>query len=164
MINPPFGDPGLFVPFCFEKRAVVFDLGDISPLSTRDILKISHCFISHTHMDHFIGLDHMLRLMLGRTKKLCLFGPEGFLENLEGKLSGYSWDLVENYDNHFVLQATEVHSTHLLTQNYICQNRFRSSGKAGKLPFNSLLLDKPSFSISSVILDHSIPCLGFAMK
>jgi len=164
MVNSPFGDPGLFVPFCSEKRAVAFDLGDISPLSTRDILKISHCFISHTHMDHFIGLDHMLRIMLGRTKKLCLFGPEGFLENLEGKLAGYSWNLVENYDNHFVLQATEVHPAHLLTRNYICQNMFRSSGETERKPFNDLLLDKPSFSVSSVILDHSIPCLGFLMK
>ena len=164
MVNPPFGDPGLFVPFCFEKQAVIFDLGDISPLSTRDILKISHCFISHTHMDHFIGLDLMLRFMLGREKKLYLFGPEGFLENLEGKLAGYSWDLVENYDNPFSLQATEVHPAHLLTRNYICQNRFQSSGKTKKQAFNGMLLDKPSFSVSSVILDHSLPCLGFVMK
>jgi len=164
MVNAPFGDPGLFVPFCFEKRAIIFDLGDISRLSTRDILKISHCFISHTHMDHFIGLDTMLRLMLGRTKKLCLFGPEGFLENLEGKLSGYSWDLVEKYENPFSLQATEVHPTHMLTRNYICQNMFQSSGKTERQSFDSLLLEEPSFSVSSVILDHSISCLGFVIK
>jgi len=164
MVNTPFGDPGLFIPFCFDKRAVIFDLGDISPLSTRDILKISHSFISHTHMDHFIGLDYMLRLMLGRTKKLCLFGPEGFLGNLEGKLSGYSWDLVENYDNPFSIEATEVRSDHMLTRNYICQNRFQSSGKTERHPFNGLLLYEPSFSVYSTILDHSIPCLGFVIK
>ena len=70
LINSPFDDPGLFIPFLFQNRAVVFDLGDINDLSAKDILKITHGFVSHTHMDHFIGFDRMLRLFLGRDKKL----------------------------------------------------------------------------------------------
>jgi len=53
LVNPPFGDPGLFAPFFHKKRALLFDLGDISSLSPKDILKITHCFVSHAHMDHF---------------------------------------------------------------------------------------------------------------
>ena len=75
LINNPFNDPGLFIPFTFQNRALIFDLGDISSLPARDILKISHAFVSHAHMDHFIGFDHLLRLMLGRDKILALFGP-----------------------------------------------------------------------------------------
>jgi len=40
MVNGPFDDPGLFVPFLFEKRAIIFDLGDIYSLSARDVLKM----------------------------------------------------------------------------------------------------------------------------
>ena len=47
----------LFIPFLLEKRAVLFDLGDIHSLSAKDILKISHVFITHTHIDHFCGFD-----------------------------------------------------------------------------------------------------------
>jgi len=164
LVNTPFHDPGLFVPFSFEKRAIIFDLGDIARLSPRDILKISHVFISHTHMDHFIGFDHLLRLVLGRTKKLCLYGPDGFIENLQGKLSGYSWDLVENYENVLILEATEIHPTHLLTQTYICQNRFQPAAPPQKKPFCRDLLHESGFSVSTIILDHSIPCLGFVLK
>ncbi len=164
LISKPFQDPGLYIPFSFIKRAIIFDLGDISHLSPKDILKASHVFISHTHMDHFIGFDHLLRLVLGRTKKLCLYGPEGFIQNLEGKLSGYSWDLVENYENMLILEAAEIHQTHLLVQTYICRNRFQPTSPPLKKPFTGLILDEPGFSVSTIILDHSIPCLGFSMK
>jgi len=78
LVNGKFEDPGLFIPFRHENRAVIFDLGNIDALSPRDILKITHCFITHAHMDHFIGLTPLLRLMLGRNKKLCLSVPKVF--------------------------------------------------------------------------------------
>lgn len=164
LVNGPFDDPGLFIPFLLEKRAIIFDLGDIYSLSTRDILKISHVFISHTHMDHFIGFDRLLRLFLGREQHLYLYGPGGFLKNVEGKLAGYSWNLVEHYSNLFALIVTEVHPDHMITRNYICQNRFIPASEDIKQPFNGLLHKEPALSVSAEILDHSIPCLGFTIE
>ncbi len=164
LVNGPFDDPSLFIPFLFEKRAVIFDLGDIFSLSARDILKISHIFITHTHMDHFIGFDRLLRLVLGRDQDLYMYGPENFIRNVEGKLSGYSWNLVKNYTNLLALHVTEVHDDHLMTKEYVCQNGFLPASKAVKHSFNGTLLKEPSFSVFTRILDHSIPCLGFTLK
>jgi len=164
LINGLFDDPGLFIPLFFEKRAVIFDLGDIDSLPAKDLLKISHVFISHTHMDHFVGFDRLLRLFLGREKKLYMYGPKGFLKNVEGKLAGYSWNLVENFKNRFSLNITEVHADQLITREYQCKNRFTASGKAIKQPFNGILLKEPALTFSSVVLNHKIPCLGFTMK
>ncbi|RZB33995.1 MAG: ribonuclease Z [Desulfobacteraceae bacterium Eth-SRB2] len=164
LVNGPFDDPGLFIPFLLEKRAIIFDLGDIYSLSTRDILKISHVFISHTHIDHFIGFDRLLRLFLGREQQLYLYGPQGFLKNVEGKLAGYSWNLVKHYSNLFALNVTEVHPDHMITRNYICQNRFIPDSEDINHPFNGLLHKEPALSVSAEILDHSIPCLGFTIE
>jgi ribonuclease Z len=163
-VNGPFGDPCLFVPFLFEKRAILFDLGDIYPLSSKDILKISHVFISHTHMDHFSGFDRLLRLFLGRSKNLYLYGPEGFLRNIEGRLSGYSWNLVENYSQQLVLHATEIKGNELVTKRYRCANRFSPDPETARIPFNGILHEESGITVSAVILDHGIPCLGFSMK
>ncbi|MBW2604500.1 MAG: ribonuclease Z [Deltaproteobacteria bacterium] len=164
LVNGPFDDSSLFIPFLYEKRAVIFDLGDIYSLSARDILKISHIFITHTHMDHFIGFDRLLRLVLGRNQDLYMYGPENFIKNVEGKLAGYSWNLVQNYSNHLALHVTEVHDDHLVTKDYICQNAFIPVSKAVKLPINGPLHKEPSFSVFTRILDHSLPCLGFTLK
>ena len=164
LVNGPFDDPSLYIPFLYEKRAVIFDLGDILSLSAKDIFKISHVFITHTHMDHFIGFDRLLRLVLGRDKDIYIYGPENFIKNVEGKLTGYSWNLVKNYTNLLALHVTEVHNDHLVKKDYICQNGFIPASKAAKHPFNGPLHKEPSFSVFTQILDHSIPCLGFTLK
>ena len=94
LVNDPFGDPGLLVQFLFQKRSLLFDLGDISPLSNAELLKVSHVFVSHTHIDHFIGFDRLLRTFFGREKTLTFYGPENFIKNVEGKLAGFTWNLV----------------------------------------------------------------------
>ncbi|MCJ7540508.1 MAG: MBL fold metallo-hydrolase [Desulfobacterales bacterium] len=164
LVNGPFDDPGLFIPFLFEKRAVIFDLGDIYSLSAKEILKARHVFITHTHMDHFVGFDRLLRLFLGRDQHLYIYGPEGFLKNVEGKLAAYSWNLVKNYSNLLVLHVSEVHTDHLFAREYICQNGFIPASKVVKHPFKGLLHQEASLSIFTEILDHGIPCLGFAVK
>jgi ribonuclease Z len=164
LINGPFEDPGLFIPFQYAKRAVLFDLGDLSNLTPRDLLKVTHVFISHTHMDHFAGFDTLLRLFLGRNKTLYLYGPEGFLRNVEGKLAAYSWNLVANYQNFFTLVVTEVRNDRHVIQTYLCHEEFQPASPAKHQARSDTLVSEPGLTITAMILDHGIPCLGFSLK
>jgi len=163
LVNGPFDDPVLFVPFRHEKRALLFDLGDISALAPRDILKISHIFVTHTHMDHFCGFDRILRLLLGRDKELFLYGPQGFLANLAGKLSGYCWNLVAGYENRFILHATELHPDRALCCSYPCHKGFTAAGTIQEIPFDGAVVDEPDLSVRAVHLDHGTPVLAFRL-
>ena len=163
LINDPFSDPGLFISFLFRRRGFLFDIGEIQSLSARDLLKVTHVFVTHAHVDHFIGFDHLLRLTLGREKEIHFFGPPGLFGHVEGKLAGYMWNLVGDYPEESTLRVTEVHPDLLKTKVYACRERFSVRGKVEETPFGGTLWAEPSFRVSGVFLDHRIPCLGYAL-
>ena len=65
LVNGRTGDPVLYIETLFERRAILFDLGDLSNLPARKLQRLEHVFVSHTHIDHFIGFDHLLRGLVG---------------------------------------------------------------------------------------------------
>ena len=164
LINGPFNDPGLFVPLSFRKQALLFDLGDLSSLSPGDLLKTSHIFVSHTHMDHFIGFDHIVRLLLGRAVNLSLYGPTGFLDNINGKLKAYTWNLVQNYKEALTLTATEIRADQRITQVFDCRKCFVPDDPVVRHTPDMVIYEEPGIKVSATILDHRIECLAFAVE
>ncbi|MBT5548840.1 MAG: ribonuclease Z, partial [Nitrospina sp.] len=160
-----FGDPGLLVQFLLEKRALLFDLGDLSAVSNGTLLKVSHVFVSHTHIDHFIGFDRLLRTFFGREKTLTIFGPENIIQNVAGKLAGFTWNLVELYSESLTIEVVEVRQSGLLKGTFRAIDRFKLCDERQE-PFEKggLIIDNPAFSVRTAILEHRVPCLGFALQ
>lgn len=164
LINGPFDDPGLLVHRTLRKQALLFDLGDLAALAPSDLLKISHVFVSHTHMDHFIGFDQLLRALLGRNKTLHLFGPSGFIDNVAGKLSAYTWNLVHNYAEALILEVTQIEDHRRVSRTFDCRTGFRPCQEKIQTPYSDIVYQTPSLSVSTAILDHQIPCLAFSLQ
>jgi ribonuclease Z len=163
LINDPFGDPGVYVDFKYRREAFLFDLGDLHLLPPRKLLKIDFIFVSHTHMDHFIGFDHLLRISLGRDRRIHLYGPPNFLQNVEDKLHSYTWNLVANYTNDFELIVTEVHPERMIRRRYRCKSAFLPEDEE-QVPYDGTLVQGEFFSVRSAFLDHGTPCLAFRFE
>jgi ribonuclease Z len=159
-VNGPFGDPGLFVGLRWQGRAMQFDLGRLGRMDPGDVLKISHVFVSHAHMDHFMGFDHLLRLFLPRDAVLEVYGPEAFLARIEARLAGYTWNLTEDYP--LAIVGHEVSSDVVASATFRAATGFRPEGRTER-PFDGVLVDEPALTVSAAILDHKIPCLAFAL-
>ena len=161
LVNGPFGDPGLYIHLRWEGRALLFDLGQNDNFPTGELLRVSHVFVSHCHMDHFIGFDRLLRLFLGRDKKLCLYGPPGILDCVEGKLCGYTWNLVDGYG--FSLEVAEVSPESMRRAVFHAATGFKREPLPSQ-PFDGTVLDEPAFCIRASHLDHRIYSMAFALE
>lgn len=165
LVNDPFGDPGLYVDFRDERRALLFDVGDIATLPPRKLLRVSHVFVSHTHMDHFVGFDQMLRVVLGRKRNLALLGGPGFVAQVEHKLRAYTWNVVHRYTVELVLDVREIGAEGR-------GERARFSSRTGfarepAAPFecvDDVLHDEALWRVRGRFVDHEMPCLAFVVE
>ena len=165
LVNDPFDDPAVYVDFLYERRALMFDLGDIRALSPRKILRITHIFISHTHIDHFIGFSQVIRLFLGREKNLHLFGPPGFIAKVEHSLASFTWNLVESYPTDFTVVAVElIPDGTSSTVEFHCRSGFRRERERTGQVVGGIVLDEDGFHIRAAFLDHKTVSLAFALE
>ncbi|NGZ12025.1 MAG: ribonuclease Z [Nitrospira sp. LK70] len=167
LVNDVFGDPGVYVEVRWSKRALLFDLGHNDGLGPTRLLRAGEIFISHTHMDHFIGFDAVLRVALGRGKTLRLFGPTGLIDNVHGKLRGYTWNLVDGYP--LTIEVREFHGREIRQTSFRASNGFQPSERATvPAPPTSdplfTVLEDPMFMVKAVTLNHRIPSFAYSLE
>jgi ribonuclease Z len=154
LVNGRFGDPALFVELLHRRDAILFDLGDLAPLSARDLLRVGTVCISHMHIDHFIGFDALLRLNVGREKRIRMIGPDGLIAAVGHKLQGYTWDLAHKYAED------------------LCFDVWETGGGAARFRFKATFAREPldgPFAISGLTLAHAVlehhgPSIGYALS
>ncbi len=161
LINDPFGDPALFIRIAREKKALLFDLGDIRCLSSAELHMVTDVFVSHTHIDHFIGFDTLLRIILHRDIPLNVYGPAGIIGNIAGKLRGFTWNLIKDYPT--TINVFGVDSRNLTHAVFRAANGFRKE-ILHQAPSDGPLLDAQLFTVSALRLSHGTPCLAYRLN
>lgn len=174
-LNSPFDDSAFFLRNVYRKRAMLLDCGRLGGLNHTELLSVGDIFVSHTHMDHFYGFDRVLRGSLVADHELTVYGPEGFINNVDGKFRGYTWNLVEDYT--FSVKAVELHADgrHIVAR-FAPANKFVPVIEAldlavKKLPpgmqaVNGLpVLDiGDEFLLEYEFFDHRVPSVGYRIS
>jgi ribonuclease Z len=168
LVNDGFGDPGVYVEVRWSKRALLFDLGQNDTLGASRLLRANDLFVSHTHMDHFIGFDAVVRVALGRGKTLRLYGPPGLIDNVNGKLRGYTWNLVDGYP--LGIEVREFDRQEVRQVTFHAANGFLPSDPIVRPlvvdPRTGLfsVLEDPMLTVTAVALNHRIPSFAYALE
>ena len=162
LVNGRFGDPALFVERLHHRDALLFDMGDLGALVTRDLLRVAHVFVSHMHMDHFVGFDALLRVSVGREKTIRMVGPDGLCERVHHKLQGYQWDLTHRYAVDLVFDVVEIGAEGpQLAARFRFKARF--AWEEAEPPAAEALDSGDGLTLRWALLEHHGPCLGFAV-
>jgi ribonuclease Z len=164
LINGPFGDPALYVRLAHRGQALLFDCGALHSLAPRDALKISAVFLSHAHIDHLIGFDTLLRLFLYREGRLLVFGPDGTICRIAGRLSGYTWNLTEGYPLTLTVRELGEKDGEGREAVFRARNCFRQEDERSWTA-GEFLLETSYYRVRALPLDHGdITSLAFALE
>jgi ribonuclease Z len=171
LVDPSGAEPGLLADLRDRRRALLFDLGPgIAQLAPRVLLRTSHAFVTHTHMDHFAGFDHWLALGLGRMPRLVLWGGPGFTEQVQHKLRAYTWNVVHRYEVPMTIEAhaLEANGSHVHAR-FSSLHRFEpvesdESDNAVTPVESDVLLDETLVRVRARVVDHEMPVLAFALE
>jgi ribonuclease Z len=160
-VNGPFEDPCVYVRISREKRALLFDLGYIGRLELGNLLKITDVFVTHMHMDHFAGFDTVLRGVLKRDIPLRIFGPENITACVEGKLKGYTWNLIKDYP--LKIEVFEIKDGYISHSSFYAENSFEKIVNP-EIEFDGIIKKEPLFKINGIVLSHQIPVMAYSME
>ncbi|MDO9710686.1 MBL fold metallo-hydrolase [Paracraurococcus lichenis] len=166
LLNGRTGDPGVFLEALHRPGAILLDCGDLSALGPRHLLRVAVVAVSHAHMDHWAGFDALLRPLIGREKVVPVVGPAGFAERLHHRLQAYTWNLVDRIAAELCFEATEVVAEPLWPRRRF---RLRTGFAPEPLPPapaapDGTVLALGPLRLRAAVLEHGIPCLGFAVE
>ena len=159
LANPPQGDPALLVRF--QGHHFMFDCGFIPHLSAAQLLPVRRLFISHTHIDHCIGLDSLLRVQLFSPQPLDIYGPEGLLEQFSGRLRGYAWNLSSG--SPYQIGLHEIGAEQITSRVLECAHQFRPGPRRRRRHHGQLELPE-GVTLSWIGVEHGVPCLAYRLQ
>jgi ribonuclease Z len=162
LVNGPLFDPVVYILLLNLKSSILFDCGRMEGLSPREILSLEAIFISHLHMDHFMGFDLILRTILHREKPLHVYGPEGIRDKVIARLGSYTWNLTGGYPLKLFIHEVRPHE--MIVSSACAHEAFRPSEPTSVPRTGTTIASCPRYRVESVLLDHNVPCLGYVLK
>lgn len=163
LVNPPIEDPALLLKIRQEKRIFLFDCGSLSRLTRAPLQQITHIFITHAHIDHFIGFDSILRANIALDKTLTLFGPKGITRQIHCKVLAYTWNLITKDSLKF--KIWEVGEREMCQTALFPSDCFQQCHNCEEKTLdNNIVYEEKFFQIKYAPLHHKTPCLGYAIE
>jgi ribonuclease Z len=153
LVNGLAGDPAVYVFLKQLSDAILFDLGSLETLSNKDLLRVRQVFVSHTHMDHFIGFDRLLRVNIPHRRLLRIWGPAPFIERVQAKLRAYTWNLID--PDQVRVAVSEIHGDGRITEALLTNSDgFAIREQSSQQSLQHLFSFADGSRMQAVLLDH----------
>jgi len=161
LVNGSTGDPALYLDYPGQDNAFLFDAGENGRLDTARLADLEAVFLTHHHVDHFIGFDRIVRANMDKDKVLNVFGPQGTIDKIYDRIKSYDYQF-------FPFQKITLRITELLQgvkrEAYLeCTRRFPTP-EVRELPWEGrVIYNNAHLQIEAVAVDHTTNCYAYAL-
>lgn len=161
LVNGSTGDPVLLMDYPDRDDALLLDAGDNSPLTLKQLADLRAVFITHHHVDHFIGLDRIVRANIDADKTVSIIGPTGTIQKVYDRIRSYEYQFFPFQK--IVLHVSDVTADTICSARLDCGRRFPPP-EVQKTPRNGLaIFETETLSVDACEADHTVPCLSYAV-
>ncbi|MCE9567217.1 MAG: hypothetical protein K8U57_34885 [Planctomycetes bacterium] len=161
LVNGSTGDPVLYLDYPGGDNALLFDGGENCGLTAAQLGDLEAAFITHHHVDHFIGLDRIIRANMDRDKILHLFGPVNTIRKVYDRITAYEYPFFPFQK--IVVKITELLPGKMRTATLECTKKFPEPVVVETAWTGPVCYENADLRVEAVHADHTVPCLSFAL-
>jgi len=161
LVNGSTGDPGLYIDYPGRDNALLFDAGDNGGLDMERLGDLEAVFVTHHHVDHFVGLDRIVRANLDKDKTLHVYGPDGTIRKVYDRIKSYEYQYFPFQK--ICLQVHDVLPGRLRAAALECTRRFPEPAVEEADWAGPVLFENADLAVEAAFADHTVACLAFAL-
>ncbi|MGL6076478.1 MAG: MBL fold metallo-hydrolase [Fimbriiglobus sp.] len=161
LVNGSTGDPVLYIDYPGSQNALLFDAGENDNLTKAQLADLEAVFVTHHHVDHFIGLDRIIRANLDSDKTLHIYGPTKTISRVYDRVKSYDYPFFP-----FMKLELAVHELDGSTERigrFGCATKFAPPVIEEKPWSGVVCYRNDHMTVEAVPVVHTVPCLAFAL-
>ncbi|BDD06634.1 peptidase [Aureibacter tunicatorum] len=138
----------------------ICECGEAKSLTVKECQNANAIFLSHTHIDHFVNFDTILRHQIGVGRKIVICGPEGIIGQVQSRLKSYCWNLID--ENAIIYEVREIHKGGKIKSAILKPPHWN---QADEMAFSSgRVFEEKDFYVEYEILDHKTDSIAYLFK
>ena len=138
----------------------ICECGEAKKLGVKECQNTNAIFLSHTHIDHFVNFDTVLRHQIGIQRKIIIVGPRGIINQVQSRIKSYCWNLIEEGSvSYEVREVQELGSykTAILSPPLWEKEEV-------KIISSNTIFEEKNFIVEYELLDHKTTSIAYLFK
>ena len=161
LVNGSTGDPVLYLDYPGSTNAMLFDAGENHRLSNAQLGDLECTFLTHHHVDHFIGFDRIVRANIDQDKTLRVFGPIGTIQKVYDRIHSYEYPFFPFQK--IAIEINELDTGTIRTGLLECTKRFPPPTITERAWSGGTCYENEHLRVEAAPADHTVPCWSYAL-
>jgi len=138
----------------------ICECGEASGLTVKECQNTNAIFISHTHIDHFVNFDTILRHQIGIKRRIIICGPENIINHIQSRLRSYCWNLIE--EDSIIYEIREIRRDGTVIRAELKPPLWERVELENME--NSYIYKNELFQVEFTILDHKTDSIAYLFR